>query len=703
MAPCIPDSCHIGESNNKLAAAAADEADFKHPLDPLTVDEVAHAVRIVKRKHAASDTFRFQSVALHEPSKATVLNFDKNNSNNNFNQGIGGDDDDDDDDGTSPPPSQSVIIEREAFLILLDNANGMAYEAIVSLTALNDNDNSNDGAAKEEFGKVLSWTERPGVQPSIMADELEQVEALVKAHPDFITAMVEKRKLDLDLIVVDAWAIGNFGLAEEEGLRLSRCICYYRTTPESNFYSRPIDGVIPVVDLNTMQVLSMEDLGVVPVPPEAGEYASEFQETYRNDLKPLSISQPEGPSFTVDGQLIKWQKWQIRVGFTPREGLVLHTVGYEDQGRLRPILYRASMAEMVVPYGDPRHQHFRKNAFDLGEYGIGQLANSLTNGCDCFGEIFYFDAVLTDSRGNVSITENAVCLHEEDCGILWKHTDWRRNHVDVRRSRRLVLSFITTVDNYEYGIYWYFHQDGSIQYEVKLTGILLCGALVNKPKYGTVVAPEVNALNHQHFFGMRLDFNLDGMENSVYEVNTKTEEVGPENPYGNAFYAESTLLETEKHAQRIVNPFSARYWKVVNPNVKNRFGNPVAFKISPGDTTVPFAHPDSCLLKRAGFLNKHLWVTPYNAKEKYPAGDYPNQHAGGEGLPKWTEQDRPIVNTDLVVWYVFGHHHLPRPEDFPVMPCAYSGFHLLPSGFFDQNPALDVPPSKPKIHCHKNN
>jgi primary-amine oxidase len=455
-----------------------------------------------------------------------------------------------------------------------------------------------------------------------------------------------------------------------------------------------------VVDLNTMAVLRIEDAGGAPIPPEPGEYAREFyQDRFRQDVKPLAITQPEGPSFEVEGHQIRWQRWQMRIGFTPREGLVLYQVGYEDQGNLRPILYRASMAEMVVPYGDPRPQHFRKNAFDLGEHGVGMLANSLTNGCDCLGEIRYFDAVLTDSRGQVTVTENAVCLHEEDFGILWKHTDWRRDHVDVRRSRRLVLSFVATVDNYEYGFYWYFYQDGTIQYEIKLTGILLVGALADQPKYGTLVAPEVNALNHQHFFAMRLDFDVDGCANSVYEVNSHPEPMGPDNPYGNGWYAQSTLFSTEKAAQRQIDPLGGRYWKVTNPNVQNRLGQPVGFKLIPGENVRPFAHPDAPIMQRAGFLQHHLWVTPYAADEYFPAGPYPNQHPGGEGLPKWTAGDRPIDNTDVVLWYVFGHHHIPRPEDWPVMPVAYSGFTLKPVGFFDQNPALDVPPS-PRAHCH---
>ena len=634
-----------------------------HPLEPLTVEEVAAAVALVRQESNlgvdVGASFRFPCVTLKEPPKSTVLNFQ-----------------------VGDP------FERQAFLILLDNETGTTYEVIVSLTQK----------------RVVFWQAIPDVQPNIMPDELSECEAAVKAHPEFRAALAKRGITDLDLVVVDPWAIGNFGFEDEKGIRLSRALCYLREKPDGNFYARPIDGLVPVVNLNKMEVLRIEDMGVVPVPPEASEYADRFQPLLRTDIKPLHITQPEGPSFEVDGHHIRWQKWDLRIGFTPREGLVLHQVSYEDQGRLRPILYRASLSEMVVPYGDPRPQHYRKNAFDVGEHGVGVLANSLTLGCDCLGEIRYFDAVLTNSRGEVAITENAVCLHEEDYGILWKHTDWRLDEAQVRRSRRLVLSFIATVDNYEYGFFWYFYQDGTIQYEVKLTGILLCGTLVDFPQYGTVVAPELNALNHQHFFNLRLDFDLDGTDNSVCEVNSYAEAIGPENPQGNAFYAQSTLLTTEQEAQRIIDPFTARYWKVVNPNVTNRLGQPVGFKIVPGENVLPFAHPDSPILKRAGFMTKHLWVTPYEPDEMFAAGSYPNQHPGDEGLPQWTRANRSIENTDLVVWYTFGHHHIPRPEDFPVMPTAYSGFMLKPVGFFDANPALDVPPSvkgKEQGCCHE--
>jgi primary-amine oxidase len=345
--------------------------------------------------------------------------------------------------------------------------------------------------------------------------------------------------------------------------------------------------------------------------------------------------------------------------------------------------------------------HNRKNAFDAGEYGIGMCTNSLELGCDCLGEICYFDGVISAPSGEPVTIKNAICLHEEDYGILWKHVE-RDGRAEVRRSRRLVLSSIATVGNYEYGFFWYFYQDGSIEYEIKLTGIVSNGALPlgEERKYGTVLAPGVYAPIHQHFFSLRLDLDIDGEANSVYEVNTVTEDAGPENPFGNAFYAESTLLETEWDAQRRVNPNTARYWKIVNPNVKNGLGQPVAYKLMPGENTLPFNRPESSLIKRAGFTTNHLWVTPLAPGELHAAGQYPNQHAGGAGLPAWTAANRPLENRDLVVWYTMGHNHVPRPEDWPVMPTQHMGFKLQPAGFFDRNPALDVAPSKTHgDHC----
>lgn len=254
----------------------------------------------------------------------------------------------------------------------------------------------------------------------------------------------------MDLVCVDPWSAGSYApetLAdgcdkdkysdqqEHKGLRLSRSLVWVRNSPTDNLYSHPVDGLTVLVDLDAMKVLRVDDYQVIPVPKAEQNYSHNYmQNNYRSGLKPLSIVQPDGPSFTVEGHSIEWQRWSFRIGFNAREGLVLHQVGYEDpeKGCVRPIIYRASLVEMTVPYGDTSLSQARKNAFDLGEYGLGCMANSLTLGCDCLGVIKYFDAVLSHTDGTAWVIPNAICLHEEDYGMLWKHTDWRTEEVSMR-------------------------------------------------------------------------------------------------------------------------------------------------------------------------------------------------------------------------------------------------------------------------------
>jgi primary-amine oxidase len=636
----------------------SDSVGVRHPLEPLTTEEIALAVDIVRRFRQLGPRVRFASIALHEPAKEVVLAFDS-----------GG------------------AAEREAFVIVLDNEHGRTYEAVVSLGRQT----------------LVSWEHIQGVQPAIMLDEFVECERACKASPEWQAAMRKRGISNFDLCIVDPWSAGNYGLADEKGRRLSRALTWVQARPDDNGYARPVENVITVVDLQAMQVIAVEDYGVVPLPPEDANYSTEAAGA-RTDLKPIEIRQPEGPSFAVDGHEVRWQKWRFRVGFTPREGLVLHTISYFDQGRERPILYRAALADMVVPYGDPRPAYFRRNAFDVGEYGIGMLANSLELGCDCLGEIHYFDVAGHNSLGEPYTLANAICLHEEDYGLLWKHVNWRTNYTEARRSRRLVISFIATVGNYEYGFYWYFYQDGGLQFEVKLTGVISNGAALpgEQPKWGELVAPQVYAPIHQHFFNVRLDMMVDGTHNSVYEVNTVADPNGPENPHHNAFHTESTLLETESQAQRLIDPFSARFWTITNPSSINRLGKPVGYKLMPADNVLPFAAQDASVVQRAAFMTRHLWVTPYHPRERYAAGNYPNQHPGGAGLREYTQANRSIVNTNVVVWYTFGAHHVVRPEDWPVMPVTTIGFSLKPVGFFDRNPGLDVPPPMARTNgaCH---
>lgn len=627
-----------------------------HPLEPLSGAEVESAVGLLRTLREFTPDTRVVSVMLKEPAKNLVHSW---------------------------PDIESP--DREAEAVLHDNARNACFHVNVNL--------KKSTVSTPRFAP-------PGSQPTMSIDEQVECEQAVLHSDKFREALKKHYGIDdTSLVMVDIWSAGNYGSEEDRTHRLARPLCFLRADPTDNGYARPLEGIRPVVDLNRMEVIRIEEYGLWPLPPNPGNYSAERVTNQRQNVPPLTITQPEGPGFHLEGNQLSWQNWNFVIGFNAREGLTMHHVRYHDSGRDRSILYRGSLTEMVVPYGDPSAQQARKNAFDVGEYGMGMCANSLRLGCDCLGHIVYLDAHLCDSRGQLLTIPNAICIHEEDFGILWKHTDRRLPEApEVRRSRRLVVSSISTVENYEYGFFWYFYQDGNIQFEIKLTGILSLGALhpEDKPSYGALIAPQLYAPNHQHFFNVRLDFDLDGTANTVQRVDIEADPVSEDNPFENAFQAKATALATEKEACAHLNLEKARTWRIVNPAVTNAVGEPVSYKFLPGDNAFPYASPNAWWRKRAGFVNHHVWVTPYHQDERFAAGDYPNQSSGGDGLSKWTQADRPVADTDLVFWYTFGHTHIPRPEDYPVMPTAYIGFLLKPHGFFDGNPANDLPPSEPK-------
>ena len=633
-----------------------------HPLEPLTAAEIGAAADILRAERGLGATARFVFVELHEPPKAAVLAWS----------------------ATDEP------LPREAHLVLYERTERTTYEAVVSLT-----DRS-----------VKSFAAVPGVQAPIMDEEFMACEQIVQADPRWQEAMRKRGVTDFSLTMVDPWA-SSWTSPEDDptARRIVRPLTWLRAAPGEHGYARPVEGLVVIVDLNAGEVVEVNDYGVVPFPPQPGNYEEPwlFDEGnvpavsgYREDLKPIEITQPEGPSFTVDGHAVHWQKWDLRIGFTPREGLVLHQIGYAG----RPIIYRASLAEMYVPYGDPAPTHRFKNVFDQGEYGVGWLANSLTLGCDCVGHIQYFDGVVNNNDGEATTIPNAVCMHEEDTGIGWKHTDFRTGAVQVRRRRRLVISTIVTVGNYEYGYFWYLYTDGTIEYEVKLTGVISTAAIApgEKPKHGTLVAPGLYGPNHQHFFCVRLDMTVDGTANRVVEVDSVASPAGPENPHGNAWEAVSTVLASEAAAARDTDARRARYWKVESTEQVSALGAPTAYALMPGGNVPPMYPADALYAPRSGFTEHQLWVTAHDDTQRFAAGDYPNQHPGGQGLPTYGAGDRPLEGQDVVVWYTFGAHHVVRPEDWPVMPVSTVGFMLKPSGFFDGNPALDMPASAAK-HC----
>ena len=223
-----------------------------------------------------------------------------------------------------------------------------------------------------------------------------------------------------------------------------------------------------------------------------------------------------------------------------------------------------------------------------------------------------------------------------------------------------MISFFVTVGNYDYGFFWYLYQDGTVQLEAKLTGIVQTAAVApgNAYRYGGMIDDNLGGPAHQHFFHVRLHMDVDGGGNSVTEHEFQSRPMGDDNPYGNVFDTTSRTFRSEQDAIRVADGAAGRYWKVINPNVANSVGNPTGYKLIVQGGPVMLAQDGSSARRRGAFATKHLWVTPFHPDEEYATGDYPNVHAGGDGLPRYVEQNRSIQNADIVLWHSLGHTHV---------------------------------------------
>ena len=623
-----------------------------HPLDPLSADEIRQVAATLREEKGVDRHWRLASIELAEPSKAELA---------------------------AGPDG----ISRGALVVCWNAADGQAYRAQVALPG----------------GEITHWQHLPGQQPNMTVDEWHECDEMLRRHPALIEALASRGLTDMSLILTDVWAYGAALVPERHrGLRLGWADVWARGRPDGNPYAHQITGLHPVVDLNRMELVELEDSrdaeGGAGRPEVMGEYLPELIPMPLREISPLEVSQPEGVSFTLDGRLLRWQNWELRLGFGCREGLVLYTVGFTDAGRLRPIAHRMSFAEMIVPYRDATPDHYRRTAFDIGEWGLGFMTTSLELGCDCLGEIRYVDAVVHDSHGEPRTIRNAICIHEEDDGVLWKHVD-ERSGAQVRRARRLVISFHVTVANYEYLVYWRFYQDGNIECEVRATGIMVTSFFPpgRQPATGALVDQRSYAPYNQHFIVARLDLDVDGQPNTVYACESRALPVSDANPHGLALVMEETPLRTESDGRQDFSWDTQRSWKVAATGSVNGLGGRPAYKLVPGGSFPPLIDESSPAFQRAEVIGHTLWVTPYAPGERWPCGEFPNMSAADYGLPAWTAADRPIEDTDVVLWHVFGLHHITRPEDWPVMPVDRTSFWLKPWGFFDRNPALDVPPS----------
>ena len=549
-----------------------------HPFDPLSAGEIETAVSLLR---AEFGKLFYNAVTLHEPPKAQMLDW------------LAAPE-------TAPRPKR-----------------------IADVVAINTEGQVHDGKVDLDTGKVLEFLHTPNVQPLITMEDLQAVEHVCRVDPKVIEqcGIIGIPPEQMNQVYCDPWTIG-YDHRYGNSVRLQQALMYYRPHVDDSQYTFPLDFV-PIYDANRGEII---DIDVPKVRRPLSKMAAnnyhpksiEEMGGYRTDLKPINITQPEGVSFKVTGRVVEWQNWSVHIGFNYREGLVLNDISYFDkaENKIRPIFYRLSLAEMVVPYGNPEHPHQRKHAFDLGEYGGGYMTNSLSLGCDCKGSIHYMDADFVNKAGAAQTIKNAICIHEEDGGILFKHTDFRDDSVIVTRARKLIFSQIFTAANYEYCVYWIFHQDGTIQLEIKLTGILNTYAMnpgEDTHGWGTEVYPGVNAHNHQHLFCMRIDPNVDGPNNTIFQVDATqgAGEVGSdENFYGNAFYAKKTKYTNPLEAMADYNGATSRTWDMSNENKMNPYSHkPVTYKLVSREVPSLLPKEGSLVWKRAGFSRHAVHVT----------------------------------------------------------------------------------------------
>ncbi|HEY7311004.1 MAG TPA: hypothetical protein VH643_16690 [Gemmataceae bacterium] len=617
-----------------------------HPLDPLSEDELRATVDVLRNpvNNKVAGTTRFIAIHVHEPSKAKVL-------------ALG--------------PGETL--PRKAFAVLYDWASNTTSEAVVDL----------------DSKKLESWKTIPNVQPaSLPDDDHPKTAKILRDDARWRAAMAARGVKDFESMDIHGYPLGAYGQGEKDGHRRVFVTMFARE------YG-PIEDLTVLVDLTAEKIYKLEDRGVDKA-RVGGDFAP-IDEHDQGEGEPVAKPPRRELPFQIHGHEVRWKHWRFRYSVHPRVGLVLHTVGWEDEGKVRSILYRACLSEMVVPYGDPGW--LLCCPFDAGEYGLGVYSKpSLVPGGDAPADATFLSAWLHDWKGAPLEVPRAVAIYERDGGLLWRHG------LTSRRARQLVVTSFVRVDEYDYGFNWIFHEDGTLQMEVLLTGRMLVKYVDReedeeghdgRASFGHLVEPHREAPNHQHFFNFRLDFDVDSAgRNSVVEMNTKARPEGKDNPHGNAFVMEERPLRGELDAQRQLNLDSSRKWKIHNTCATNALGQPTGYVLVPGENSVPHSTDKSFAQQHAGFIKSHVWVTPYRAEEMYAAGDYVNGGPPGQGLPKWTDANRPIEDEDIVVWYTLGVTHVPRPEDWFLMPAHRTGFKLVPSGFFARNPAMKAAKAK---------
>ncbi|QAY66916.1 primary-amine oxidase [Paenibacillus protaetiae] len=634
---------------NKLSAAEV-AAIVYHPLNPLTPGEMEKAAQIVKK--AKGSSLYFAELKLEEPDKAAVWNWEFSG------------------DGKHLP-------RKATFTAVL---NDKPYEGIVDL---------DKGTLADWKAVTVGWP---------LYTEFGQTGDIVKKDPNAVAALKKHGLTDLSQIRFSDGPLGDYGPElTPPGSRLAMSVPKPAIKNAANSFAHPMDGLAFLVDLNAKKVLKIYDYANPPVPTDPNDYTKVVKSKRTDELKPLIISQPQGASFNVKGNMVDWQNWNFHFRLDPRVGPIVSTVTYDDGGNKRKIMYEGYLGGMMVPYGDPDPAWLYKIFMDAGEYGVGMSTRSLNIGSDVPKNATLFDAAVNDTEGKASVIKNAFAVFERYADPEWSHNG------EARERRELVFRSIATIGNYDYVLDWVFLQNGSIKLMVGATGLAQVKAVDTKTMHdktaatdtrnGTLVDANIVAPTHQHIFNFRLDLDIDGETNSVGEIMPKAESV--QNPE----FARSEMLmlqKTYKKEQDAIQKFDPdKIVLITSKGTENKQGYATGYQVIPyAGGTHPFMEEPlftktDYVLKRAEFIKDHIWVTPYKKDEQYSEGKY-TAHNKDTGLGLWTQQNRSIENTDTVVWLTTGTTHVMRAEEFPIMPTEWVTAMIKPWNFFNETPTLDL-------------
>lgn len=570
-------------------------------------------------------------------------------------------------------PSKTAVRDPERITITgFDDATSRTFEAIVTVA---------------ERTRIDTIREVSGVQPLITGRDFALVDSIVHADPQWLDAIRRRGFTDPTHLVVDGWASGI--PLDSSRTRMARGVTWY--VPDSiNRYDRVVEGLVVDVDLTARRVVRVTDLGARPLPAPVPTIDSLQRESTREPLQPR---RPQFDTFVLrdSSNRITWQNWTFAIMFHPRDGVVLYDVQYRTDVAWTSVAWRIGLSEMFVPYSDPAATWVWRNAFDVGEYGVGLSSGPLVKGADIPEESATMPVAVVRYDGTVKVIPDVIGIYERDGGMLWRHRDPVSDKVIARRGRELVVTHTTTVGNYDYAVSYVFCMDGTMKVETRLSGIMLTKAVADTT--GMIVAPNVAAPYHQHFFSFRIDMDVAGRTNTVHELDAWAPPTGStENPRGNAWMIDDAEFRFEREARARVDMSRARTWLVTSSDeARNGLGQPRGYMLMPGGNAVPYLDSMALPRQRARFIDHHLWVTSYKPDELYAAGAYPNQSRGDDGLPRYCADDESVRKTDVVLWYTLGITHVTRPEDWFIMPAHTAGFSLVPMGFNERNPAQDLP------------